>query len=220
VTAAFRRVHLLVEGQTEEVVADAVIRPHLEGLGWVTSLSLVATKRPAGGPAHKGGITGWRQVQRDLRLLLHDTSLDVLTTVFDYYAFPADCPGMADRPRGDVYEEVGHVERSLSEAIGDRRFRPNLVVHELEAWVFAAADELGDLLGAELADRLRDDVRTAGGPEPVNDGPATAPSKRLLTYCPEYVKTIDGPLAIQASGLARLRAGCPHLDAWLKTFEE
>ncbi|MCE6994571.1 DUF4276 family protein [Saccharothrix sp. S26] len=219
-TRVVRRVHLLVEGQTEEVVADAVIRPHLEGLGWVTSLSLVKTKRPAAGPSHKGGITGWAQVQRDIKLLLNDTSLDVLTTVFDYYAFPVDCPGMADRPSGDVYERVGHVERCLAAAVGDRRFRPNLVVHELEAWVFAAADELGQFLGPGLADRLRDDVRAAGGPELVNDGPATAPSKRLLDYCPGYVKTVDGPLAIQDLGLVRLRAACPHLDGWLRAFEE
>ncbi|GAB2990793.1 DUF4276 family protein [Saccharothrix stipae] len=219
-TSASRRVHLLVEGQTEEVVADSVIRPHLEALGWVTSLSLVKTKRPAAGPSHKGGVTGWGQVQRDIRLLLNDTSLDVLTTLFDYYAFPADCPGMGDRPPGDVYERVGHVERCLVEAVGDRRFRPNLVVHELEAWVFAAADELGQFLGPELAERLSEDVRAAGGPESVNDGPATAPSKRLLDYCPGYVKTVDGPLAIQDLGLARLRAVCPHLDAWLRTFEE
>ena len=83
-TGAVRRVHSLVEGQTEEVVADAVIRPHLEGLGWGTSLSLVKTKRPAAGPSHKGGITGWAQVQRDIRLLLNDTSIDALTTLFDY----------------------------------------------------------------------------------------------------------------------------------------
>lgn len=219
-TGGFRRVHLLAEGQTEEVVVDTVIRPHLEGLGWVTSLSLVKTKRPAAGPSHKGGITGWAQIQRDVRLLLNDTSLDVLTTLFDYYAFPADRPGMVDRPSGDVYERAGHVERCLADAIGDRRFRPNLVVHELEAWVFAAADELGQFLGPELAERLRADVSAAGGPELVNDGPATAPSKRLLGYCPTYVKTLDGPLAIQALGLARLRAVCPRLDAWLGTFEE
>ncbi|WP_367132192.1 DUF4276 family protein [Saccharothrix sp. HUAS TT1] len=114
---------------------------------------------------------------------------------------------------------MAHVERRLAEEVGDRRFRPNLVVHELEAWVFAAADELGQFLGPELADRLRGDVRAAGGPESVNDGPATAPSKRLLAYCPGYVKTLDGPLAIQALGLVRLRAVCPHLDAWLRTFE-
>ena len=106
-TGGLRRVHLLVEGQTEEVVADSVIRPHLEGLGWITSLSLVKTKRPAAGPSHKGGVTGWGQVRRDIGLLLNDTSLDVLTTLFDYYAFPADCPGMGDRPSGEVTSTSG-----------------------------------------------------------------------------------------------------------------
>ncbi|GAA3459680.1 hypothetical protein GCM10018963_16930 [Saccharothrix longispora] len=201
-------------------MADLVIRPHLERLGWTTSLSLVKTKRPAAGPAHKGGITGWRQVERDVRLLLNGTSLDVLTTLFDYCAFPDECPGMADRPPGDVYRRVEHVERCLAEVVGDRRFRPNLVLHESEAWVFAAADELGLLLGPELAERLKRDVAAAGGPELVNDGPATAPSKRLLAYCPTYLKTSDGPIAVEELGVARLRAVCPHLDAWLRTFEE
>jgi Domain of unknown function (DUF4276) len=220
VTRAHRRVHLLVEGQTEEVVANTVILPHLHSLGWSTSLSLVKTKRPAGGPAHKGGVTSWRQVALDVGLLLHDTSLDVLTTMFDYYAFPDECPGMADRPVGDVYRRVEHVERCLADAVGDRRFRPHLVLHELEAWVFAAADELGLLHGLELAERLRRDVAAAGGPELVNDGPATAPSKRLLDYCPTYLKTSDGPAAVEELGIGRLRAVCPHLDAWLRTFEE
>ena len=86
--------------------------------------------------------------------------------------------------------------------------------------MFAAADEVGQFLGPELTERLRADVRAAGGPELVNDGPTTAPSKRLLDYCPGYVKTVDGPLAIQDLGLVRLRAECSHLDAWLRTFEE
>jgi hypothetical protein len=220
VTGGFRRLHVLVEGQTEEVVVNTVIGPHLRSFGWHTTYSLVKTKRPASGPSHKGGITSWRQVQTDIRLLLGDSSLEVLTTMFDYYAFPAESPGMADRPSGDVYQRVEHVERALAAAFGDRRLRPNLVLHELEAWVFAAADELGVLLGDELAALLRRDVLTAGGPEMVNDRPETAPSKRLLAYCPTYLKTSDGPLAIEELGIGKLRAQCPHLDAWLRTLEE
>lgn len=200
-------------------MANAVLRPHLESLGWVTSLSLVKTKRPAVGPAHRGGVTTWAQVERDVRLLLNDSSIDVLTTVLDYYAFPDECPGMATRPAGDAYARVEHGERCLAQAVGDRRFRPNLVLHELEAWVFAAADELALLHGPDLANRLKRDVAIAGGPELVDDGPTTAPSKRLLDYCPTYLKTSDGPAAVEELGLARLRAACPHLDAWLRTFE-
>jgi hypothetical protein len=213
------RLHVLVEGQTEETVLRDVLQPHFEGVGWYVSHSLVKTKRPASGPMHKGGITNWPQVEREIQLLLRDSSITVLTTLFDYYAFPPECPGMSDRPPKDVYDRVHHVESALATAINNRRFRPNLVLHELEAWVFAAAEQLGEFLGDELATRLRADVAEAGGPELVNDSPATAPSKRLLGYLPTYMKTTDGPLAIDALGLTGLRAQCPHFDAWLRDLE-
>lgn len=216
---AYRRLHILVEGQTEETVAKELVVPHLETHGWSASVSLVKTKRIASGGSHKGGITGWRQVETDVKLLLNDSSLDVLTTMFDYYAFPADCPGMADRPGGTVYERVEHVERALAATFGDDRFRPNLLVHEFEAWVFAAADGVERYLGRQLADRLRSDADAAGGPELVNDHPDTAPSKRLVRYHPAYQKTMDGPLALFEVGLERIRESCPHVDRWLKGLE-
>ena len=126
---------------------------------------------------------------------------------------------MSTRPKGDPHETVRHVEEALKAVIGDQRFMPNLVLHELEAWVFAAADQLGELLGGELAMKVRDDVVHAGGPELVNDGPVTAPSKRLMSYCPRYVKTTDGPLAISALGVESLREQCPHFDSWLRKLE-
>jgi hypothetical protein len=57
--------------------------------------------------------------------------------MFDYYAFPADAPGMADRPHGSPYARIQHVESALVKAIDDKRFVPNLILHEIEAWVFA-----------------------------------------------------------------------------------
>ena len=62
-----RRLHVLVEGQTEETVLRDLLQPHLEAAGWYVSHSLIKTKRPASGPAHKGGITNWRQAERDIR---------------------------------------------------------------------------------------------------------------------------------------------------------
>ena len=103
---------------------------------------------------------------------------------------------------------------------GDRRFLPHLVLHEVEAWVFAAREQLGWLLADEnLTARLKVDVAAAGGPEGVNDHPETAPSKRLARYCAGYVKTQDGPLAIADLGVERLRRECPHLDSWLGRLE-
>ena len=215
-----RRVHLLVEGQTEEIIADAVFRPHLESLGCTVSVSILETKRPAGGGKHRGGVSHWSRISRDLRLLLA-SNFDVVTTLIDYYGFPSDAPGMADRPAAGAYERVAHVERALANVVGDARFLPNLVVHETEAWVFAASAELAELAGdTSLADDLRKAVDFAGGAELINDAPETAPSKRLVARMPTYLKTLHGPLAIEALGLPALRGQCPRLDSWVSRLEQ
>jgi hypothetical protein len=140
--------------------------------------------------------------------------------MFDYYAFPADAPGMADQLHGSPYDRVRHVESALVKAIGDKRFLPNLVLHEIEAWVLADCGRLGEVMeDAAPAAGLERIVQLESGPELVNDGVATAPSKRIMTACPQYTKTIDGPLVIAGAGLASIRHSCPHADAWLRETE-
>ena len=219
-TRALRRLHILVEGQTEETITRDVLEPHLSTFGWSISRSIVKTKRPAAGPSHKGGVTGWSQLEREITLLLRDTSLDVLTTLLDYYAFPPQAPGMATRPDGSALDRVEHVEHAMIEYFRDPRFLPHLVLHEAETWVFAAGEQLGQLFADEdLAARLKADVAAANGPEGINDHPETAPSKRLARYYAGYVKTQDGPLAVADLGVERLRRQCPHLDSWLRRLE-
>lgn len=176
-------------------------------------------RRPSrldGRPWHHGGVASWAKLVGDVRRLLGDSSLHFPTTLIDYYGFPADAPGMVDRPSTHALNRVRHVEAAVRAAVGDDRFVPHLVLHELEAWVFAAARQLADLRGEPgLAGELRRQVDDAGGPESVNDGADTAPSKRLLRHCPDYVKTLDGPLAIESLGVPALRRCCPHVDEWL-----
>ncbi len=101
--------------------------------------------------------------------------------MLDYYAFPADAPGMADRPHGSPYERVRHVETALAKVVDDRRFLPNLVLHETEAWVLADCRRLGEVMGDSApAAELERAVQLERGPELVNDGTDTAPSKRIM----------------------------------------
>jgi hypothetical protein len=111
-TTRYRRLHLLVEGQTKEIVVNNVIEPHLRTRGWSVSQSIVTTKRPTTGPAHKGGVSSWSKLERDITLLLRNKELNVLTTLFDYYAFPADSPGMSSRP---TFKTTGRVLPKLLE---------------------------------------------------------------------------------------------------------
>ena len=215
-----RCLHLLLEGPTEETVVRDFLGPYLQEVGWDVRASKIITKRAASGRTHRGGVGSWSHLEGEIRRHLRDPNLTILSTVIDYYAFPADAPGMATRPTGDARVRVEHVEQTLSSAIGDDRFLPHLTLHELEAWVFAAADQLGELYGSgKITAELRRDIAKAGGPELVNDGVSTAPSKRLIKYRPSYMKTIDGPLAVASLGLPGLRAQCPHLDAWLTQLE-
>ena len=62
-------------------------------------------------------------------------------------------------------------------------------------------------------------VQLESGPELVNDGVDTAPSKRIMTAYPQYAKTIDGPLVIAEAGLDTIRVACPHADDWLRDLE-
>ena len=169
----------------------------------------------------RGGLSKWAKLEREIRKLLSGSHFQVLTTIIDYYGIPADTPGMSDRPPGGTaIERVSHVELAMAQHCADPRFIPHLTLHESEAWVFAAADQLAELAGnGALATRLNKDTALAGGPEQINDGPTTAPSKRIYQYWPSFSKTSDGPRAVADLGLIRLRERCPHLHKWLLKIE-
>jgi hypothetical protein len=216
-----RHVHLLVEGQTEEIVVRDVIepffaRPRSVYLTW----SIFTTKRPAVGPAHKGGIVNWRRLHQELKLLLRDSSITILTTLFDYYAFPPDAPGMSDRQPGSPYDRVRHVENAMAKVIDDQRFLPHLTLHEIETWVLADCIRLGEVMGdSSRATELLQIVKQEPSPELIDDGPSTSPSKRILNAYPNFQKTIDGPLVIADAGLESVRLCCPHANEWLTEIE-
>ena len=215
-----RHLHILCEGQTEEIIAREVLEPHFSAPDIRVSWSIFTTSRPAGGPAFKGGLSRWPKVERELRRLLRDSSTTVLTTMFDYYAFPSGAPGMADRPHGAPNDRVTHVESALAKAIDDRRFLPNLVLHEIETWVLADCARLGQVMGDHApAAELERIVQHRSGPELVNEGVNTAPSKRIMNAYPQYVKVVDGPLVIADASLGSIRNSCPHADSWLREIE-
>ena len=56
-------------------------------------------------------------------------------------------------------------------------------------------------------------------PEDIDDGPMTAPSKRLREVFAAYQKPLHGPLAVAAIGIDRIRAVCPHFHHWLTRVE-
>lgn len=218
------RLYVLVEGLTEEQFVRELLAWHLQSFDVWAYPIVVEPSRDALGRKRRGG-GHWRHWKRDLmRLKQQHGGNDVrITTMFDLYGLPEDFPGLAAHPSNtDTTARANALEVALAEAISDHRFIPYIQRHEFETLVLAALHELKSFLDApdDLAgiDKLMAAVGTTP-PEDINDGPHTAPSKRLMTSIAGYRKTVHGPLAVTAAGLPALRRTCPRFDSWVTRLE-
>ena len=217
---------VFVEGQTEEQFVSRTLAPHLTGSGVFAKARVLPTKRNSstGQVLNRGGgfFKTWK---KELSIHLRSDARPDLrfTTLFDLYGLPDDFPKLAEllcisdtAKRADVAESV------FAEQFGDSRFQPYFQRHEFEAFLFA---DLGALRG------ILDDAKDLSGldtlahkvarisPEDIDDGPTTAPSKRLVNAIRSYNKVLHGPLAVESIGLATLRNQCPRFGAWISSLE-
>ena len=219
------RLHFVVEGQTEETFVNRVLKPHLgDRYVWVDARCVLTSRR--GGVKHRGGFRNYAQPQRDILSWLREDQNDDarFTTAFDLYRLPSDFPGYGDAQAAmDPYEKVRILEAALRDDIGDWRFIPYLQLHEFEALLLSEPAQLS----AQFMERQAG-IRTlvamadqAGNPELINDGPDTAPSKRIIAEVPEYsgMKASAGPIVAERIGLANLRSGCQHFGKWINRLE-
>jgi hypothetical protein len=218
------RLYILVEGLTEEQFATRLLKPHLEPRGISTYPIIVETSRDRHGRKRRGG-GDWRMWRRDLvKLTGQQRGSDVrITTMFDLYGLPNQFPGIAQHGAvGDTRRRAELLEEALFADIGDWRLIPYLQRHEFEALVLAGLDALKEILDAaeHRGVSALQEIVASVPPEDVDDGPDTAPSKRLEASIPSYEKAVHGPLAVETTGLARLRATCPRFAGWVAKLEK
>ncbi len=220
------RLNITVEGQTEETFVNDLLAPYLgrKEVYAVARRVLTGTGLSPfnGGRGYqfRGGMDDYQKPRRDIAIWTRqDRGDDVrFTTMFDLYSLPTDWPGwMPDQKRPGPYEYVVRLENAFAEDIGDERFIPYIQLHEFEALLLA--DPRGLLArhprATHAVAEIADAVEQCGGPELVNDGPETHPSKRLQALIPGYDKPVSGPAAAIAIGIDPMRAACPHFDEWV-----
>ena len=211
------QVVILVEGQTEETLVNEVLSPAACARGcWLKPIVVTTSATPTG--AHHGG-GHWKHYHAKLQGLLKASHWERVGLLLDYYQYPKGAPGRdVTAPSGSL-DNVGR-QSALIDALRakypDPRFRPLVVLHEIEALVLAAIDAgQGDgLLPRQGLAELRQAITHAHGPEQVNDGPSTAPSKRLEAADPGYMKTVTGPLLVSEAGLPAVLERCPTFKDW------
>jgi hypothetical protein len=221
------RLYLFAEGQTEQTFADTVLKPHLARLGvYMHNPVLIAHARRKG-RVHRGGGWKYQPMKNDIvRFLKQESGRDVFfTTMIDLYGLYAGFPGVdeAEKLQHDPHGRVKALEASWAADIGDPRFIPFIQLHEYEAYLFVDVAKLGLFYPDADAGigRLKDQADAAAGPELIDDGEETAPSKRIIREFPAYegAKPTVGPQMGETIGLAAIRAKCPHFREWLGRLE-
>ena len=218
----WRRLYITVEGATERKFADEVLKPHLANYSIDVRSRVVLTNRKLG---KRGGLFDFAKIRDDLRRLMQDDRSDeaAFTTMIDLYALPAEFPGWPEaRKKAIAVQRVAILETAFRAEMRDERFWPHIQLHEFEALLYCDLSQLRSRIpeSARAIEELSKDV-VGLAPEDINEGSATAPSKRIIRHLPIYEKTkvrIGAPAAA-AIGLPALRAQCPHFGAWVERLE-
>ncbi len=216
-----------VEGQTEEVFVNEVLRNHLVARGYHSvEARIVGNARLRD---RRGGIRAWLAVKRDIVNHLRADQACIATTMVDYYGLPEAWPG---RVKSKILRSVEAKATCVQDAVGDDvvtemgnrfdpdRFVPFVVMHEFEGLLFSDCSSFSrGIFRPDLEASFREIRERFANPEEINDSPETAPSKRLKKLVPGYEKPLLGVLAVLEIGLLRIRAECPHFDGWLRQLE-
>lgn len=215
------RLHLVVEGQTEERFVKEVLTPHLSVSRVWADARLIQVGRRAK-RKFKGGLLRFHQLMTDVgRWIKEDGRPEArFTTMVDLYGYPADAPGYAEAQRRDPYARVARLEEGLAEAVKDPRFIPYIQLHEFEALLLADLSKWADYpIGDKKAIDALGGSLDLSNVELIDGGEASAPSKRIVEHIPGYEKAAHGPLLARAIGLDAIRAKCRHFHEWLTQLE-
>jgi len=216
------RVHVICEGQTEEMFVNELLVPIFLAKGLLLVPALI------GRPGHKGGNFKFDRLQTDVKNRLLGERTAYCTTFFDYYGLPQSFPGKnIHNSQVDIVAKATSVQEAmtteLTRLIGDdamRRFIPFVQMYEFEALLFS--DPIAFARGVSnehLSQDLTDIAEQFDSPEHINDSPQTAPSKRIEGLIKGYEKPLMGTIAALEVGLDSMRQNCELFDNWLRQLE-
>ena len=215
------RLIMLVEGRTEASFVDALLGPHLYGSGHKDIRPILLGN-------HRGGVSRWGAVRREIEKHLRQSTDAWVTTMVDYSGMPESWPGRREANRLRSAGEKAHaVEQALLEEIlasfqglHPVRFIPFVVMHEYEGLLFSDPAVLADAIGNPgLTQQFRDIRDAFVSPEEINASYETRPSRRICRLSPGYRKVTGGVQAAQRIGLETMRNQCALFDSWVEKLE-
>jgi hypothetical protein len=215
-------VYIIVEGQTEQTFVRDVLAPEMGHKG------IFLYPARIGKPGHKGGDIRFKRAKGDIVRFLKQRQDTCISTMFDYFRIEPGWPGN-EESQGTLSaaRKAEIVERATFAAISDLfpghniedRFIPYIEMYEFEALLFSDTSILAKKINVGSS-RIEDILNKFGDPEEINDGPDTAPSKRLESLKRGYRKVAMGKTISEAIGIQQIRAKCSHFNEWLNKLEQ
>jgi len=213
-------IKILVEGPTEILFVNVVLKPHFHERGIYIKPFLFQKA---------GGVPKYSISQKQILNTVKSDPSCFCTTMVDFYGMPMDWPGreQANRCQGCA-EKADMVERSIlkdiTESFGNsfnpRCLMPYVQMYEFEALLFSSPSELAESLGDKKLSstflKIRNKFST---PEEIDDHYDTCPSRRIERVFQGFKKTINGISAANRIGLGKMRRECPHFDEWITKLE-
>ncbi len=217
------RIGVVVEGAMEESFIKNVLAPTLG------EKQIILTAMLLGKPGHKGGSCSFARVKLDVGTFLKQDRSSYCSTMLDLFRLPFDFPGMPLTEGLLAFEKVRRLEtelhqeicRQFSQVRADLRFLPYIQLHEFEALLFSDPGALARGQNKpNLLTRLQAIRNKFPTPEDINEGPETAPSKRILKLNPSYKKVLEGTIVSHLIGIDVMRRECPHFNDWVTKLEQ
>ncbi|MEI6285459.1 MAG: DUF4276 family protein [Bacillota bacterium] len=216
------RVHVICEGQTEEMfVNELLLQPLM-----VRNVCLLPSK--IGRPGHKGGNIKYDRLLLDIKRRLWNDVNCYCTTLMDYYGLDSDFPGKAEAVlKNGLFEKYLAITKALEAQVlrdvGEAgcRFIPYIQMHEFEGLLFSQPDMLAKSLQQPELGGIFNRIRFEfDSPEEINDNYLTAPSKRIEAVFTTYDKPIHPVLAAKEIGLDTIRSECSLFNGWIRQLEQ
>lgn len=212
-----RGLYIIAEGPTEEEFINNCLRHHFfdQGIFDVRPLLLSTSK------GHRGGALSYgRYKDNIIRLLKQETDV-LVTSLIDFFRLDTDFPRYQESAAiANKMDRTAFLEEAIRDDINHPRFLPYLQLHEFEGLLFSASTGFDNLPDIPAANRqqLATATRLHSNPEMLNDGPATAPSKRLQQFIPGYQKVLHGSWIAMEITLPVILSRCERFRQWTESL--
>ncbi len=212
-----KTIYIIVEGPTEEEYINNCLAPYLAIHGIVNTIPILLETSPG---FYGGDVTFARYLLNATNLLVSDPNA-IVTSLIDFYQLRKDFPGYAESLAiPNIINRIEHLENELSQTIANQNYIPYLQLHEFEAILFV--DNVGFNYIPSIRPNNRANINAIiaayPNPELINNGAATAPSKRLQTLIPKYKKPFHGPIIALENGITPVLTKCPRFNVWVQTL--